>query len=174
MTYYELLSDLHAKDEGILRAGSHPPGVEMCALEFESQVRGREWSDAPLTLPDLCQLNDAVWSSDAARTEAMLRVMAALWDWGEWSSVHQRAWTTRIVIQTVQQIVSALPRLSERVREECRTAVTLSRPAWAAWAAAEAAWAAWAAAEAAEAKTAADRVLLLACQIWIDAATEAA
>jgi SAM-dependent methyltransferase len=46
------------RDAGLLRSGSHSEGREFCALEFEAQVRGRAWGDAPITLPDLRPIND--------------------------------------------------------------------------------------------------------------------
>lgn len=201
MTLQELHTHLETFDEGILRRGHHAPGREACALEFESQVRQRAWSDRPLTLPDLRPLNDGPWSSDQARTQALLPVMAALWEWSTWTAAQQRIWATRVVIDTVQQIVSQLPDLSDALRAQCQRAET-RRAVWAADDAAEVADAvAWAtkaagaagaagaradaagaagaaraaakaavwAAEAAEA-AAADRVLMTACAIWINAA----
>src|SRR5438552_3500245 len=95
MTIEELTTALANLDEGLLRYGNHTPGVMMCALEFESVVRGREWSDRPLTLPDLRPLNDGPWSSDKARTSGLLPVMVSLWDWSSWSEERIQQWTDR-------------------------------------------------------------------------------
>lgn len=104
ITAQDLQAKLDLLDDGILRAGSHQPGREFCALEFESQVRGREWSDQPITLPDLRPLNDAYWSSSKVRTLHLLRVMSALWDWAEWSLDRKAAWAKKVVLGTVQTI----------------------------------------------------------------------
>ncbi len=210
MTIEQLQALLHEHDDGVLRSGAHEAGREFCALEFEAIVRGRAvyyegldewqgWSDEPVTLPDLRPLNDAPWSSDEARTAALLQVMVALWNWSEWSSARRTAWASRVAINTVREIVSELPSLSDEVRVQCRAAMTLPKAeaaAKAAWAAAEAraaggaesaaseaaaeaamaARAESAAAEAAaEARAAgAESVLLIACRIWIRAAEETA
>src|SRR6266853_4591833 len=74
MTVEELQRELDTRDDGILRHGSHEPGREFCALEFVSQVEGLPWTDSPsmVGMPDLRPLNDAHWSSNKARTEALL------------------------------------------------------------------------------------------------------
>lgn len=135
----ELQRLLSEHDDGILRHGQHEEGREFCALEFESRVRGRAWSDAPITLPDLRPLNDARWSSDTARTAALLPVMAALWDWTSWSTERRQAWAERVVIATVNQIISELPSLPDEIRVRCRAATDITAARAAAWASAEAA-----------------------------------
>ena len=159
MTTEDLQAALDRLDQGVLLAGAHAEGDQFCALEFDSQVRGRAWSDEPVTLPDLRPLNDGPWSSNAARTAALLPVMAALWEWGEWTPDRRQRWVTQVVLETVRQIVSALPGVPDAVRETCRTATTLEEAREAARAAgataAGAAWAAWAAREAAAAEAAA-------------------
>jgi hypothetical protein len=182
---------LNHHDDGVLRRGAHQPGREFCALEFDSIIRGRKWSDAPITLPDLRPLNDGPWSSDASRTAHLLPVMVALWDWATWTPERKRGWVTRVVILTVQRIISELPTLPDNVREQCRNATTLESATKAAEAAHAAAHAAAYAAEAAhvEAAYAAARAaayaasaaayashgaseapLITACAIWIHAA----
>jgi hypothetical protein len=232
MTLDRLQSLLAEHDDGVLRSGAHREGREFCALEFESKVRGRDWSDAPVTLPDMRPINDGLWSSDAARTDALLPVMVALWGWSTWTLERRIAWAQRIALETVRQIVAELPGLSDAIRTQCRDAKDLTAAEGAAeragaWAAAAAAmteaaaeaaaglavsaaaaaaragapaaaaarvWApatAWAAtaaaragaaaeaeaavgaaaeAEAAVGAEAADSVLRIACQIWIQAA----
>ncbi len=148
----ELQRLLSEHDDGILRHGAHEEGREFCALEFESRVRGRAWSDAPITLPDLRPLNDARWSSDEARTAALLPVMAALWEWTSWSAERRQAWVGRVVIATVNKIIAELPSLPDEIRVQCR-AVTDIKAAEAAEAARAAARAsAEAAARAAESR----------------------
>jgi hypothetical protein len=160
MTREELQAKLDELDDGVLRSGAHPAGGrEFCALEFESQVRGREWSDAPITLPDLRPINDGPWSSDRARTDALLPVMAALWDWSTWDDARRVRWASIVALETVRQIIAELPGLPDEVRVSCRAASDLpsaarasarvlaeaaeaARAAGAADAAARAAWAA--------------------------------
>ncbi len=178
----ELQRLLSEHDDGILRHGAHEEGREFCALEFESRVRGRAWSDAPITLPDLRPLNDARWSSDTARTAALLPVMAALWDWTSWSTERRQAWAERVVIATVNQIISELPSLPDEIRVRCRAATDITAARAAAWASAEAAaraaadaeaWAAaWASADAARA--AAEAAAWAAAWAAADAAARAA
>ena len=125
MTVALLQHELDTRDDGVLKHGKHLPGHDFCALEFESQVRGRKWSDSPITLPDIRPLNDARWSSAQARTTALLPVMVALWDWTMWSRERQIAWASRVAIRTVQEIVSTLPGLPSSVREQCRQVTML-------------------------------------------------
>ena len=135
MTVEQLQRALNALDDGVLQHGSHNPGRAFCALEFESQVRGRVWSDDPVSLPDLRSLNDGPWLSDQERTDALLPVMSALWDWSRWSSTQRQAWTAYVVIKTVNRIISQLPGLSDVVRKQCRRAHDLRAAAEAAEAA---------------------------------------
>lgn len=197
MTVAELQAHLDRLDDGILRHGAHSPGREFCALEFKSQVDGIDWTDNPneTGLPDLRPLNDAAWSSDIVRTRALLPVMVALWDWRTWSSVRQQKWLEQIIIETTKQLIAPLPFFKTRgllqniqtiedVREQSKRA---ARAAWAAGAtraveaveaveatgATGAAWAARAAgATGATGAAESDRVLNLACAIWIQAVTD--
>ncbi len=190
MTTERLQALLHEHDNGLLYTGAHTPGSrEFCALEFDAMVRGRAWSDQPITLPDLRPLNDAQWDSDAQRTAALLPVMAALWDWATWSTVRRQAWATYVSIHTVRGIISQLPGISTTHREMCLQAVTVAQAreaarqvrdaaaaAYASYAAAAAAASAYAAdaASAAAAAYAADAAasvspLLTACRIWSNA-----
>lgn len=137
MTVEELQTELDQRDKGVLRVGNHPEGDTFCALEFESQVRGREWSDKPITLPDLRPLNDAPWPSDEARTRALLPVMVAYWDWATWTPARRQATVERIMIAMVQQLIAELLELPEKVRVQCRAVLTLQEAVWAANAAAK-------------------------------------
>ncbi len=126
MTTERLKQLLHEHDDGLLRRGAHTAGSrEFCVLEFDAIVRGREWSDKPITLPDLRRLNDARWSSDEKRTETMLPLMTALWDWSEWSAERRIAWAGIVALETVRQIVSELPGLSDEIRKQCRECDTI-------------------------------------------------
>ena len=162
MTAEELQHLLDIMDDGILRKGAHTAGeAEFCALEFESQVRGRDWSDKPLTLPDLRPLNDANWSSDKTRTAGLLPVMSALWDYSTWSFVRRRQWLDYVVIQTTCRIVAEIPFFVRAGKEKPIITTLKEAKRWATDAARAAAGAAAGAAEV-------DSILLLACKIWID------
>ena len=125
MTTEELQEALNRFDKGLLYRGSHnPDSKEFCALEFDSIVRGRKWSDKPITLPDIRPINDA-FTDNKVRTEFLLPVMAALWDWSFWSNEKKQRWITKVVIRTVQEIISELPKLSENIRYQCRNCNSL-------------------------------------------------
>jgi hypothetical protein len=173
MTVETLRAKLQELDNGVLYHGGHKAGThEFCALEFARAVRRLSHSDQPTHLPDLRPLNDGPWSSDEARTEALLPVMAALWDWQAWSPARQRGWAKQVVIETVRQVIGE--QLPAKLHANCCAVTAMA--AVAAWAyVAAAAEAARAAAEAAEDTVtagAADAVLQRACQIWVAAAQE--
>ena len=91
ITLEALKHGLVVHDDSVLKRGSHKPDSrEFCALEFSSIMRKKDFSDSPGDMPDLRPLNDAPLSSDAIRTEHLLPVMAALWDWRDWSNNKKR------------------------------------------------------------------------------------
>jgi hypothetical protein len=185
---------------GVLSKGKHAPDGVACALEVASIARGFKWTDQPtrVGLPDLRPLNDARWSSDAARTAGLVPVVEALWDWASWPEARRVAWAQYVAIATVRDIVSEV--VSEPHASACRRVTTCAEARAAAYAA-DAAAAAYAAAAAnadaaadanaayaaANADAAADaaaravaravayvaasdRLLTRACAIWIEAA----
>lgn len=178
ITIEELQKGLDDLDGGVLKGGKHEPDSrQFCVLEFDSIMRHRPLSDNAITLPDLRPLNDAFLSDDAARTDALLPVMAALWDWTAWSPERRQSWTRRIVIETVRRLIAELPGLSSVVTQQCRTVSSLDEAVKAAEAArTEAAKAAKAAeavaARAAEAARVRVTVLRRACEIWVQAAKQ--
>src|SRR5258708_17159130 len=109
MTVEDLQAALDKLDDGVLRQGRHKPGREYMVLDFASKLRGRAWSDAPVTLPDMRALNDALWSSDIVRTNTLLPVMSKLWDWAEWSLERQQRWVEYVIVETTQRIVLQIP-----------------------------------------------------------------
>jgi hypothetical protein len=129
MTVLELQAALDKLDDGVLKHGSHKEGREFCALEFESKLRGRVWSDTPITLPDIRPLNDAGWSSDTARTTALLPVMAALWDWSVWPDKRKMKWAELLVIEIVKQLVSELSELTAEAKACCLKVTNLETAA---------------------------------------------
>src|SRR5215469_15946027 len=121
-----LQAALHDHDGGVLKHGTHSvESREFCALEFSSIVREKPFSDSPTDLPDLRPLNDGPWSSDQARTDALVPVMVALWDWSEWTPARQQQWSARVAIATVNQIIAELPGLNDDICRQCREATTL-------------------------------------------------
>jgi hypothetical protein len=125
---------------GRLSAGCHRPddGVA-CALEAAAVARGLPWTDNPsaVGLPDLRPLNDGPWSSDTARTEALVSVAEALWDWAEWTKAQRRAWCETVALRTVRELLPDLLRafgLPEHAAA-CAAAGTLPDARAAAWAA---------------------------------------
>jgi|CXWL01.1.fsa_nt_gi hypothetical protein len=170
---------------GQLAKGSHANTQNACcALELLSLVRGHEYTDNPQTLRifDLRNLND-IDVSDELRTKYMLPVVAAYAGSLDWPIERQKHVVHRIVILTVQRIISQLPGLSEEIKKQCETATTLELAyaaantiRYAADAAADAADAARAAADAAAnaaraaaAYSAREKMFIIACELWIEA-----
>ena len=152
---------------GRISEGAHEPDSIGCALEVWSKYEGRRWTDDPtkLEMPDLRPLNDGPWSSDLARTTALVPVLVAVAP--VWRDLNKReAWVRTIALETIRQILPIGLRARGLTTEarRCEAVANLVEAAKAAEAAAAAARAARAAREGAGA------VLLLACQIWVDAA----
>lgn len=114
---------------GVLRHGEHAPDGEVCALELVSQVRGRRWTDDPvrLRMPDLRALNDAAWSSDAARTEHLLPVLVAYDGWADWPRERRRDVVRQVALRTVREILPLALRMAglSTAAECCATVETL-------------------------------------------------
>ena len=93
VTVAQLRHILDTYDAGVLYVGAHnPKSGQYCALECKSLAdavaRGdadvyANFTDQPqkLGMPDIRPLNDAWWSSEVTRTEAMLPLIAAYSDW---------------------------------------------------------------------------------------------
>jgi len=148
---------------GQLLEGDHTPNGQACLLEAAHAVLEEPWSDAPTHWPDLRPLNDACWSSAAVRTQHLVPVLEAYWEWGEWSSSRRQRVIAQVCLLTVTRLIAELPGLEEAGRQPCRAARTLNE-------AAAAARAVRAAARAVAAAEAADSILIAACALWIDAA----
>lgn len=115
LTLRALRRVLRVYDDDVLTNGGHQPeDCQYCALECVSVAREtkgdkgnfkrknlRRFTDHPesVGMPDIRDLNDATWSSDKARTEAMLPMMAALSDWGRWSKERQRLWVLFVLAE---------------------------------------------------------------------------
>lgn len=153
---------------GLLLSGDHPQDGEVCLLEADHHMRGEDWGDAPGSLPDLRELNDAPWSSDEARTENLLKVWVAYYDWSAWSDTRKTEVIGRVALWTVNRILPIALDAIGIESDACREATDLveaARAAEAAWAAAGAgAWVARAA------KAGADETLGEACSLWVEAA----
>lgn len=104
---------------GELKNGAHNPDGQGCFLEVATiaryhyqdaadiEFRARHWSDSPLAagLPDARAINDAVWSSDAARTRALTPVAIALWDWATWLRERKDRWLWIVAKRTWAEVV---------------------------------------------------------------------
>lgn len=186
---------------GGLSSGSHSVDSGFCCvLEAVSVCDDVPWTDSPdkLDRPDIRPLNDADWSSDALRTEQMLRLAPLLAAWPQWNEPRRLAYAGRVTFRTITD-PGMLPAALRAARLEehavaCEQAKTLEAAArtavkatavaansampawaamlavWAAWASKVAAEAAWTARAAAEAAGAADRILTRAVTIWAEEA----
>ena len=92
---------------GVITFGGHPPGGQCCALELASVARGRRWSSNPeyVGIPEIHKLNDAFWSSNEARTIALLPVLEDLWDWPSWTQSEKYSWVSRVGNRTIREIL---------------------------------------------------------------------
>jgi hypothetical protein len=195
VTQKYLRSKLEELDDGVLYAGAHSPtSKQFCALEFVNKVEDDKYNDAPTNMPDIRRINDARWSSNEIRTKHLLPVIVAYWGWKGWDETKKKAIINKVVIYTVNRIISELPHLKENSREQCRKAKTIKEARAAAYAADAAAYADYAAyaaaanadyaayaaayaavadadaaADAAAADAAADVVLIKVCKLWIQA-----
>ncbi|MEM3169940.1 MAG: hypothetical protein QW838_04130 [Candidatus Nitrosotenuis sp.] len=98
---------------GALSAGKHAPDEgAACVLEAVSAWLGLEWTDDPdtLGLPDIRPLNDASWSSAEARTGAMTRLIAAIWDFREWPRARRAHMARRVALRTAREVLPFLLR----------------------------------------------------------------
>lgn len=164
---------VQARFGGVLSSGGHedeyetsPDDCPACVLEALNACHDRPWSDSPEVARtfDIRPLNDAPWSSDAVRTEQMIRLVAAVEGSLDWPKELQQRFVERLAIRTVNVIVAELPYISPEVADQCRNATTLQAAArWAARAAA-------ARAARAAAAEAADSVLIKAVDLWVEAA----
>lgn len=93
----------------VLSRGKHTNKGGACVLEAVSAWRGVDWTDSPdmLDLPDLRPLNDAPWSDDVARTEAMIRLFESVRDWAEWSGERRLRFAERVITRTAREVLPA-------------------------------------------------------------------
>jgi hypothetical protein len=149
ITVEEIQHYLDTHDDGVLMSGAHSPeSRQYCALECITQLRGHEkWSDSPINagMPDIRPINDAMWSSNTVRTQAMLPMLAAISLWKDWTDHERQQFVSAVTIRTVREVIAMLSVLPEDIRQQCKAVKTLQD----AWAAAEAAEAAGEAARAA-------------------------
>lgn len=117
---------LRTRFGNVLSADSHASyDMRACAIECAHATVGDAWSDQPGKWPDVRPINDDVWQSDEDRTEHMTRLMRAYWHWSEWTPERQEAVVARMIVLTVQRIVSLPTRLPKEIAEKCRGATTL-------------------------------------------------
>lgn len=187
MTFEEFIAERFG---GKLTNGSHTPDGAACLHEALNVYQGKKWSDDTTGTLDLRGLNDAPWSSDDARTAAMLPLGSLILDWPKWTNDRQQAWAKAVAEGVIRQILPpTLRAIATLVPSQAPSLVAAAfrcelegteSAAWAARAAAAAAAAesaesatraesaargAWAAAES-------DVPLQILCQIMLDAAQE--
>ena len=92
---------------GVLKAGKHCEDGEACALEAAAIARGCNWTDDParVGLPDLRRINDSRWASDGERTEHIVPVIVALWDWPRWTTARRIAWAKEVALRTIREVL---------------------------------------------------------------------
>jgi hypothetical protein len=160
---------------GELRVGRHEKNEECCALELLSVAQGLEWTDDPEAVRtfDLRPLND-IPVNNAVRTQHLLPVVAAYAGSLDWPLDRQQKVVNHLLIETVRQLLSNLPNLTEAVRAQCINASTVgeARLAVAAVAIAEVAWLVEAVAEVAAAAAAVARVTVAVASAMAEAAAE--
>ena len=95
-----------------LSQGMHDPECGQCILELCSLASGVDWTDDPdfLELPDIRSLNDAAWSSDATRTQHLLRVGVAVWPWREANRWQKQDFAKRLAELTIKRVLPPILR----------------------------------------------------------------
>lgn len=159
---------LDRRFSGVIKSGSHIENGECCVLELASVLYNKTWTASPDAVGcfDIRPIND-IKVSDELRTKYMLKMLIAYDGSLYWSIEKQKKVVERIIVGTVNRIVSELPYLTDDIRKQCREVVDLQG---AGKAAAEAAAAAWAAAEsAAWAAADVEKVFVTVCEIWLEA-----
>jgi hypothetical protein len=122
----ETLENLLAtRFHGVLKIGRHEANGECCALELLSVAQGLEWTDDPEVVRtfDLRPLND-IHVTNAVRTQHLLPVVTAYAGSLDWPLAVQRRVVNRLLVETVRQLLSNLPNLTEAVRAQCINAST--------------------------------------------------
>ncbi|MGH7187179.1 MAG: hypothetical protein ACREIB_12995, partial [Pseudomonadota bacterium] len=103
---------------GKLTEGAHSPDGAACLHEAWNVASGYGWDDDAHGRPDLRGLNDVPWSSDEARTQALLPVAVALWDFERWSDDRKRAWARRVASETIRRVLPVALRAAASVHPE--------------------------------------------------------
>ena len=118
---------LDVRFNGVIKKDKHCEGShECCILELYSVVLNKSWTDDPniLRIFDIRQIND-IDVLDSLRTEWMLKLLCAYEGSLDWPVEKQKEVVSKIVILTVNRIISKLPGLNEKTREACISAKTL-------------------------------------------------
>jgi len=120
----QLKAKLDSEFGGALKSGKHKmEDGACCALELACAVREcapDSLSDNPaqVGLPDFRGINDSVfWASDASRTESMLPMIAAYWNWRYWSEEKKIKALNLIVMCIIQEIYAPIFRQAGMEKE---------------------------------------------------------
>jgi len=125
------IEEVLAEHGGVFAKGVHcsknGPPAECCILEMEALRLGIPCTDSPrlVRMWDLRGINDAAWSSRDVATPHLLRLHAAYVGSLDWPQERQCKVLERIVIFTVNRIVSRFPGLPKNVAEKCDSARTV-------------------------------------------------
>ncbi len=104
---------------GRLYEGAHDPNGKACLHEALNVYQGREWSDDTTGTLDLRSLNDARWSSDEARTAAMLPLGSIVLTWPTWSPERRQAWAKAVAEGVIRRILPpTLRKIAELVPDK--------------------------------------------------------
>lgn len=90
---------------GKLYSGKHEPNGKACLHEAINVYQGHDWSDDTTGTLDLRALNDARWSSDEARTEAMVPLGLIVLAWPSWSPEKRLVWSEEVAKGVIQRIL---------------------------------------------------------------------
>jgi len=98
---------LDERFNGVIYSGTHRPDGKCCLLEFASQAKGIPWTDSPAETgyPDLRPLNDAPWSSDEVRTQAMLPLLVSLAWWADADEARRKRFTNAVALRTIREVL---------------------------------------------------------------------
>ncbi len=122
------LQETLAKFGGNLKFGSHTEEEgECCGLELEALCQSIPITDNPqkVRMFDLRPINDIVVPDDI-RTQHLLPVIAAYAGSLDWPIERQKEVVSKIVIGTVNRIISQLPSIGKTAKNLCLQAITLS------------------------------------------------
>ena len=127
ITEHQLRDLLDQRFHGVLLTGKHQENSQACAMELLSVAKGIPWTDNPEAVRsfDLRSIND-VRVDGVVRAQHLLPLLAAYADSMDWPVEQQARVVTRIILLTINRLISQLPQLPSAVAQKCRDAATLT------------------------------------------------